>query len=108
MWTVSTGRRRHGQARKPALRFQQHLPCGVLERDDPNLGCVLMVITTVAGNLTLVGSVANVIVAEGARDHYTLGFFEYLRFGAVSTALVLMIGVPLTAFWAPIALNMVK
>jgi Na+/H+ antiporter NhaD/arsenite permease-like protein len=49
--------------------------------------------TTVAGNLTLVGSVANIIVAEGAREQHALGFWEYLRFGAVSTLLVLLVGV---------------
>lgn len=48
--------------------------------------------TTVAGNLTLLGSVANIIVAEQARDHYSLGFWEYLKFGAVSTGLVLAAG----------------
>ena len=53
--------------------------------------------TTVAGNLTLLGSVANIIVAEGARSRYTLGFFEYLRFGLVSTILVLAAGV--TVLW---------
>jgi Na+/H+ antiporter NhaD/arsenite permease-like protein len=51
--------------------------------------------TTVAGNLTLVGSVANIIVAEGAGDAYHLGFFEYLRFGFVSTVLALAAGVPI-------------
>ncbi len=52
-------------------------------------------VTTVAGNLTLIGSVANLIVAERAREHYELGFLEYLRFGVVSTLLVLIAGVPL-------------
>lgn len=52
-------------------------------------------VTTVAGNLTLVGSVANIIVAERAKAHHHLGFFEHLRFGLVSTALVLAVGVPL-------------
>lgn len=52
-------------------------------------------ITTVAGNLTLVGSVANLIVVERAREHYDLGFFEYLRFGVISTLLTLAAGVPL-------------
>ena len=52
-------------------------------------------VTTVAGNLTLVGSVANLIVVERAREHYDLGFFEYLRFGAISTLLALAAGVPL-------------
>jgi Na+/H+ antiporter NhaD/arsenite permease-like protein len=50
-------------------------------------------VVTVAGNLTLIGSVANIIVAEGAREHYALGFREYLRFGAVSTVVVTAIGV---------------
>jgi Na+/H+ antiporter NhaD/arsenite permease-like protein len=53
--------------------------------------------TTVAGNFTLIGSVANIIVAEGAKSRYTLGFFEYLRFGLVSTLLVLAAGV--TVLW---------
>jgi len=58
------------------------------------LGWVLLAFTTTtAGNFTLLGSVANIIVAETARDHYPLGFFEYLRFGLVSTVLVLTAGV---------------
>lgn len=57
---------------------------------------VLLAFTsTIAGNLTLVGSVANLIVAEKARTHYTLGFIEFLRFGLVSTLLSLLVGVPL-------------
>lgn len=55
---------------------------------------LLAYVTTVAGNLTLLGSVANIIVAETARDAYTLGFVEYLRFGAVSTVVALAAGVP--------------
>ena len=54
--------------------------------------------TTIAGNLTLVGSVANIIVAEGARNDYTLGFFEYLRFGFVSTIAVLTTGITMIYF----------
>jgi Na+/H+ antiporter NhaD/arsenite permease-like protein len=61
----------------------------------PELGWVLLAfVSTVAGNLTLIGSVANIIVAEGAKEHYTLGFVEYLKFGVVSTLLVLAAGVP--------------
>lgn len=51
-------------------------------------------VSTVAGNLTLLGSVANLIVAERARSHHELGFFEYLRFGVISTLLSLAVGVP--------------
>ncbi len=73
----------------------------------PDVGYALLAfVTTIAGNLTLVGSVANIIVAEGAREHYTLGFGEYLRFGALSTVLVLVLGVPLLSWWAPIAFNL--
>jgi Na+/H+ antiporter NhaD/arsenite permease-like protein len=49
--------------------------------------------TTFAGNLTLLGSVANIIVAEGAREDHELGFLEYLKFGVLSTAVSLAIGV---------------
>jgi Na+/H+ antiporter NhaD/arsenite permease-like protein len=60
------------------------------------LGWVLLAfVTTVAGNFTLIGSVANIIVAEKAKKDYPLGFFEYLRFGFVSTLLVLCVGVVL-------------
>jgi len=69
---------------------------------DPKLGWVMLAfVSTVAGNLTLLGSVANIIVAERAREHYELGFFEYLRFGVVSTLAVMVVGVPvvwLTAY----------
>jgi Na+/H+ antiporter NhaD/arsenite permease-like protein len=63
---------------------------------NPEFGWVLLAyVTTVAGNLTLVGSVANIIVAERAREDYILGFREYLKFGFVSTVLVLATGVPI-------------
>lgn len=59
-----------------------------------DFGWVLLAfVTTIAGNLTLIGSVANIIVAEKARDYYRLGFWEYLRFGFLSTLLVLVVGV---------------
>lgn len=61
----------------------------------PALGWALLAyVSTVAGNLTLVGSVANLIVAERARGAYELGFLEYLRFGALSVAVSLVAGVP--------------
>lgn len=64
------------------------------ELGSAQMGWVLLAFTTtVAGNFTLIGSVANIIVAERARDSYTLGFFEYLRFGLPSTILVMTAGV---------------
>jgi Na+/H+ antiporter NhaD/arsenite permease-like protein len=47
---------------------------------------------TLAGNLTIVGSVANLIVLELAGDHGRVGFWRFLRYGAVVTALTLAAG----------------
>ncbi len=55
-------------------------------------------VTTIAGNLTLVGSVANIIVAEQAKGTVELGFFEYLRVGFPSAVLVLAVGVPVVVW----------
>ena len=50
--------------------------------------------TTLAGNLTLLGSVANLIVAESARSRgVELSFREYLRAGVPITLLTLAVGV---------------
>lgn len=47
---------------------------------------------TLAGNLTLLGSVANLIVAESARNrNINLTFWEYTRAGILITVLTLMI-----------------
>ena len=41
---------------------------------------------TLAGNLTIIGSVANVIVLELAGSRGRIGFWRFLRIGAVVTA----------------------
>lgn len=52
--------------------------------------------STLAGNLTLLGSVANLIVAQRARAHgVTIGFWAYARVGAPLTVLTILIGI----FW---------
>jgi Na+/H+ antiporter NhaD/arsenite permease-like protein len=38
---------------------------------------VLALATTFAGNLTILGSVANIIVVESARKHIEIGFWDY-------------------------------
>jgi Na+/H+ antiporter NhaD/arsenite permease-like protein len=54
----------------------------------------LAMATTLAGNLTLLGSVANLIVAEIARRRgVQLSFFEYLKAGAPIAVITLAIGV---------------
>jgi Na+/H+ antiporter NhaD/arsenite permease-like protein len=55
---------------------------------DPRLAWyVLAAASTFAGNLTIVGSVANVIVLEQAKEEAPIGFFEYLRAGLPVTLL---------------------
>lgn len=52
----------------------------------------LAMASTLAGNLTLVGSVANLIVVEQARDRARVGFREYARVGVPLTLVTLALG----------------
>jgi Na+/H+ antiporter NhaD/arsenite permease-like protein len=55
---------------------------------------VLAMASTLAGNLTIVGSVANLIVVERARQHHiAIDFWTYLAVGAPVTTLTIAIGV---------------
>lgn len=54
--------------------------------------CLLAFSSTLAGNLTLVGSVANLIVAELAKDRCVIGFKDYAYYGVPTTILFLIIG----------------
>jgi Na+/H+ antiporter NhaD/arsenite permease-like protein len=54
---------------------------------------VLALATTFAGNLTIIGSVANMIVVESAREHLEVGFWDYTRFGIPITILTTVAGV---------------
>ena len=54
---------------------------------------VLALATTFAGNLTIVGSVANMIVVESVREHLEVGFCDYARFGIPITILTTIAGV---------------
>jgi Na+/H+ antiporter NhaD/arsenite permease-like protein len=53
---------------------------------------VLAMSSTLAGNLTLLGSIANLIVAEAARKQAPLDFLEYLKVGVPVTLLTLAAG----------------
>jgi Na+/H+ antiporter NhaD/arsenite permease-like protein len=60
---------------------------------DPELGWhVLALGSTLAGNLTLIGSVANLIVFEAARDKVKMTFMGYLRVGVPVTLLSFAVG----------------
>jgi Na+/H+ antiporter NhaD/arsenite permease-like protein len=54
---------------------------------------VLALATTFAGNLTIIGSVANMIVVESAREHLEIGFWDYARFGIPVTILTTVAGI---------------
>ena len=63
---------------------------------DPGLMWKVMAMaTTFAGNLTILGSVANIIVVESARGHCELGFWDYAKFGIPVTLLTLIAGMML-------------
>jgi Na+/H+ antiporter NhaD/arsenite permease-like protein len=49
-------------------------------------------VSTLAGNLTLIGSIANLIVVEKARTTVNIGFWTYTRVGLPVTALTLGAG----------------
>lgn len=66
------------------------------------LALTLAMASTLAGNLTLVASIANLIVAEGARRlKVELSFWDYLRVGVPVTLVTLMVGTLWLAFVAP-------
>ncbi|MEO6774387.1 MAG: SLC13 family permease [Kofleriaceae bacterium] len=60
-----------------AVAWVPHMP-------DPTWGFIMLAVaSTLAGNLTLFGSVANIIVMEGAGPRGEIGFRKFLRYGAV-------------------------
>lgn len=66
----------------------------VANLDDPTRAwLVVAMASTVAGNLTLVGSVANLIVTQRARRYGVMvGFWAYLKVGAPLTVLTILFG----------------
>jgi Na+/H+ antiporter NhaD/arsenite permease-like protein len=76
----------------PAVLLLHHL----IPHPDTRTWLLLAASSTLAGNLTLLGSVANLIVAEAvANQGYRLTFWEHLRFGVPLTVITLV----LAYFW---------
>jgi Na+/H+ antiporter NhaD/arsenite permease-like protein len=48
--------------------------------------------STLAGNLTILGSIANIIVIEGASTKVKISFWEYLKVGFPLTLLSILTG----------------
>ncbi len=67
--------------------FVAHLP------DARHAWLTLAMSSTLAGNLTLLGSVANLIVAERARREVEISFWEYAKAGVPLTIVTLAVGV---------------
>lgn len=53
---------------------------------------LLAMASTLAGNLTITGSIANIIVVEGARKEMKIGFKDYLKAGVPITLATLAFG----------------
>jgi Na+/H+ antiporter NhaD/arsenite permease-like protein len=69
-------------------RFVPELP------DPPRAWLTLAMASTLAGNLTILGSIANLIVVEGARRHgVTIGFWDYAKVGVPLTIVTLALGI---------------
>lgn len=66
--------------------FMTHLP------DPRRAWLVLAMASTLAGNLTVVGSVANLIVVQRAHATVRIGFREYARAGVPLTLITLVMG----------------
>jgi Na+/H+ antiporter NhaD/arsenite permease-like protein len=60
---------------------------------DPHRAWLLLAMaSTLAGNLTITGSIANIIVVERAHDEVRITFKDYLRAGVPITLLTLTFG----------------
>jgi len=76
----------------PAVMLLRHVIPGMPDPEQAWL--VLAMATTLAGNFTLLGSVANLIVAESAkRGGVTLSFGAYFKAGAPITVITIALGV---------------
>ncbi len=74
----------------PAVMLLKPLAAGL--RGAHNGWLLLAMASTLAGNLTITGSVANLIVVERARGEVHIGFWEYSRVGIPVTLATLTVG----------------
>lgn len=74
----------------PAVMLLKNLPAKFTQ---PQTGWLLLAMaSTLAGNFTITGSVANMIVIEQARGKAEISLGEYMRVGVPLTALTLLLG----------------
>jgi Na+/H+ antiporter NhaD/arsenite permease-like protein len=61
---------------------------------DPTRSWLLLAMSsTLAGNLTVLGSVANLIVIQKARHHAAISFWEYFKVGLPLTVITIVAGI---------------
>ncbi len=79
--------------------------CGDEPCNGPLPALLLGWVSTIAGNYTLIGSIANLIVAEKARSvaNFQLTFLRYIRFGLLSTFCVMFGCLPIVYFLGSVA-----
>ena len=79
--------------------------CGEEPCNGPLPALLLGWASTIAGNYTLIGSIANLIVAEKARSvaNYQITFLRYIRFGLLSTFCVMFGCLPIVYFLGRVA-----
>ena len=79
--------------------------CGDSPCEGPLPALLLAWASTIAGNYTLIGSIANLIVAEKARSiaNYQITFLRYIRFGLASTFCVMFGCLPIVYFLGKVA-----
>ncbi len=70
-----------------------YIPLIKVQGASDRLWLLLAMASTLAGNLTIIGSVANLIVLEATKDDARISFLEYLRVGLPLTLVTLAIGV---------------
>ncbi|CAG1770235.1 partial putative transporter, partial [uncultured bacterium] len=61
--------------------------------DTKTMWYVLAMSSTFAGNLTVMGSVANMIVLELSKEHVHVGFWDFFKVGFTTTVISTIIGI---------------
>jgi Na+/H+ antiporter NhaD/arsenite permease-like protein len=74
----------------PAVMLLKSLAPGFA--DPRHAWLILAMASTFAGNLTITGSIANIIVVERARPQVHIGLWEYFRVGLPITVTTLLVG----------------
>jgi Na+/H+ antiporter NhaD/arsenite permease-like protein len=74
----------------PAVMLLKSLVPGF--HDPHQAWLALAMAATLAGNLTITGSVANIIVVETAKPELEIGFWDYFKVGAPITVATLLVG----------------